>query len=95
MPGTRAGAVAIEPGDYPVVLEPYAVADLLEILGYVGFSALAVQEDRSFHEPGRIVGSELVTIVDDATDPAGMPGSFDYEGVREGAGHAHRAGRVS
>jgi predicted Zn-dependent protease len=75
------GAVAIEPGDYPVVLEPYAVADLLEILGYVGFSALAVQEDRSFHEPGRIVGSELVTIVDDAADPAGIPASFDYEGV--------------
>jgi predicted Zn-dependent protease len=75
------GAVAIEPGDYPVVLEPYAVADLLEILGYVGFSGLAVQEDRSFHEPGRTVGSELVTIVDDAADPAGNPVSFDYEGV--------------
>ncbi len=75
------GAVAIEPGDYPVVLEPYAVADLLEMLGYVGFSALAVQEDRSFHEPGRVVGSELVTIVDDASDPVGVPASFDYEGV--------------
>ena len=75
------GAVAIESGRLPVVLEPYAVADLLETLGYVGFSALAVQEDRSFHEPGRVVGSDLVTIVDDATDPAGMPASFDYEGV--------------
>jgi PmbA protein len=75
------GAVAIEPGDYQVVLEPYAVADLLETLGYVGFSALAVQEERSFHEPGRVVGSELVTIVDDAADPAGLPASFDYEGV--------------
>ena len=75
------GAVAIDPGDYPVVLEPYAVADLLETLGYVGFSALAVQEDRSFHEPGRVVGSDLVTIFDDATDAAGMPASFDYEGV--------------
>jgi predicted Zn-dependent protease len=75
------GAVAIGPGDYPVVLEPYAVADLLETLGYVGFSALAVQEDRSFHEPGRVVGSDLVTIVDDATDAAGIPASFDYEGV--------------
>ncbi|MDA8238214.1 MAG: metallopeptidase TldD-related protein, partial [Chloroflexi bacterium] len=26
-------------------------------------------------------GSPLVTIVDDARDPAGMPASFDYEGV--------------
>jgi PmbA protein len=75
------GAVAIDPGDYAVVLEPYAVADLLETLGYVGFSALAVQEDRSFHEPGRVIGSELVTIVDDAADQAGEPASFDYEGV--------------
>jgi PmbA protein len=78
--GSR-GAVAIDPGDYPVVLEPYAVADLLEMLGYVGFSALAVQEERSFHEPGRVVGSDLVTIIDDAGDPSGVPASFDYEGV--------------
>ena len=46
-------AVSIEPGDYPVVLEEYAVVDLLDMLGYLGFSALAVQEGRSFAEPGR------------------------------------------
>ena len=73
--------VALSPGDYPVVLESYAVVDLLDMLGYLGFSALAVQEQRSFYEPGRVVGSELVTIVDDASDPAGAPASFDYEGV--------------
>ncbi|HEX5466756.1 MAG TPA: TldD/PmbA family protein [Candidatus Limnocylindrales bacterium] len=71
----------VPPGEYPVVLEPYAVIDLLGMLGYVGFSALAVQEERSFFEPGRVVGSELVTIVDDGMDPAGAPASFDYEGV--------------
>ena len=73
--------VDLPPGDYAVVLEEYAVADLLGNLGYVGFSGLAVEEDRSFFEPGRRVGSELVTIVDDARDPAGMPAAFDYEGV--------------
>jgi PmbA protein len=72
---------SIEPGDYPVVLEEYAVVDLLDMLGYLGFSALAVQEERSFFEKGRKVGSDLVSIWDDATDPAGMPASFDYEGV--------------
>ena len=72
---------ALPPGDYPVVLEAYAVVDLLDMLGYVGFSALAVQEGRSFFEPGRVVGSDLVTIVDDGADPAGAPASFDYEGV--------------
>jgi PmbA protein len=73
--------VDLPPGDYPVVLEPYAVVDILDNLGFVGFSGLAVEEGRSFFEPGKRIGSELVTIVDDARDPAGMPSSFDYEGV--------------
>ena len=76
-----ANAVAIEPGEYPVVLEEYAVVDLLDMLGYLGFSALAVQEGRSFAEPGRRVGSDLVDIWDDGADPSGLPMAFDYEGV--------------
>ncbi len=76
-----ADAVAIEPGDYPVVLEEVAVVDILDMLGYLGFSALAVEEERSFYEPGRRVGSDLVTIWDDGADPAGLPMAFDYEGV--------------
>jgi PmbA protein len=73
--------VSVDPGDWPVVLEEYAVVDLLSMLGYVGFSALAVQEERSFMEPGRKVGSELVTIIDDGRDAATLPMAFDYEGV--------------
>lgn len=73
--------VVIEPGDYPVVLHHYAVVDLLDMLGYLGFSALAVQEDRSFWEAGKRVASPLVTITDDARDPAGLPMGFDAEGV--------------
>jgi predicted Zn-dependent protease len=76
-----ADAVTVEPGDYPVVLEEYAVVDLLDMLGYLGFSALAVQEERSFFEPDRRIGSDLVTLVDDGYDPAGLPMWFDYEGV--------------
>jgi PmbA protein len=76
-----ANAVSVEPGDYPVVLEEYAVVDLLDMLGYLGFSALAVQEGRSFAEPGRRIGSELVDIWDDGADPLGLPMAFDYEGV--------------
>ena len=83
-------AVSLPPGDYPVVLEEYAVVDITDMLGYLGFSALAVQEGRSFVEPGKRIGSELVTVVDDGTDPAGLPMAFDYEGVREAAGHARR-----
>jgi PmbA protein len=73
--------VSVDPGDWPVVLEEYAVVDLLATLAYVGFSALAVLEERSFAEPGKVIGSELVTIVDDATEPGAMPMAFDYEGV--------------
>ena len=76
-----ANPVAVDPGDYPVVLHHYAVVDLLDMLGYLGFSALAVQEDRSFWEAGRRVGSPLVTITDDGRDPAGLPMGFDAEGV--------------
>jgi predicted Zn-dependent protease len=76
-----ANAVAVDAGDYPVVLEEYAVVDVLDMLGYLGFSALAVQEGRSFFEAGKRIGSDLVSIVDDGHDPAGFPMAFDYEGV--------------
>jgi predicted Zn-dependent protease len=74
-------AIEIPAGDYPVVLESYAVGDITDMLGYLGFSALAVDEGRSFAEPGRRIGSDQVTIWDDGTDPAGLPMPFDYEGV--------------
>ncbi|HUG28954.1 MAG TPA: TldD/PmbA family protein [Candidatus Limnocylindria bacterium] len=73
--------VTVPAGDYPVVLEEYAVVDITDMLGYLGFSALAVQEERSFVEPGRRIGSDLVTIVDDGFDANGLPATFDYEGV--------------
>ena len=92
-----ANAVAIDAGDYPVVLEEYAVVDLLDMLGYLGFSALAVQEERSFVEIGKRIGSDLVSIVDDGRDPAGLPMAFDYEGVAKQrvtvAGGGHLPGR--
>ncbi len=76
-----ANPVDIAPGDYPVVLQSYAVVDLTDMLGYLGFSALAVQEDRSFFEAGKRVASPLVSITDDGRDPAGLPMGFDAEGV--------------
>jgi PmbA protein len=73
--------VDIAPGDYPVVLLDYAVVDLVDMLGHLGFSALAVEENRSFWEPGKRVASPLITLADDARDPAGVPMGFDAEGV--------------
>jgi PmbA protein len=74
-------AISLPPGDYPVVLEEYAVVDITDMLGYLGFSALAVQEGRSFVESGKRIGSDLVTVIDDGEDPTGLPMAFDYEGV--------------
>ena len=72
----------LEPGEYAVVLGPEAVADVLSFLAYVGFSAKAYEEGRSFMS-GKLesaVGNELVTILDDALSPSAMGITFDYEG---------------
>jgi predicted Zn-dependent protease len=74
-------AQPIEPGVYEVVLEEYAVAEMLEFLSYTGFSALAVQEERSFMRLGERITGEGVTIWDDGLDPSGLPAPFDFEGV--------------
>ncbi|MFI5284764.1 MAG: TldD/PmbA family protein [Candidatus Dormibacteria bacterium] len=75
------GATPIGPGEYEVVLSPYAVTDLLEHLAWVGFSALAVQEHRSFMHLGQKLMSEKITICDDAKTNDIFPFPFDDEGV--------------
>jgi predicted Zn-dependent protease len=74
-------AQPIEPGVYEVVLEEYAVAEMLEFMSYTGFSALAVEEDRSFMRLGERITGEQVTIWDDGLDVSGLPAPFDFEGV--------------
>lgn len=76
-----ADAGDLDPGEYDVILEEYAVATILEYLSFDGFSALAVQEGRSFMELGEQVMGDNVTIWDDGNDPRGLPSTIDYEGV--------------
>jgi predicted Zn-dependent protease len=66
---------------YEVVLEEYAVGELLEFMSYVGFSALALQEERSFMRLNERITGEKVTIWDDGLDLNGIPAPFDFEGV--------------
>jgi predicted Zn-dependent protease len=73
--------IDLEPGEYPVILEEYAVATILEYLSWIGFSALAVEEGRSFMELGTTIMGPNVTIWDDGLDPLGLPTAIDYEGV--------------
>ncbi|HET8571839.1 MAG TPA: TldD/PmbA family protein [Candidatus Limnocylindria bacterium] len=76
-----ADAGDLEPGEYEVILEEYAVATLLEYLSFDGFSALALQEGRSFMELGQRVMGPNVSIWDDGQDPSGLPSAIDFEGV--------------
>jgi PmbA protein len=80
---SRGEPIRIEPGEYEVILEPYAVSELLSFLGYLGFHALAVQEGRSFlsNRFGEKMVDEKVTIYDDGLDPEGLQVPFDFEGV--------------
>lgn len=75
--------VALEPGEYAVVLEEYAVTDILDFLAYLGFSALAVQEERSFMAGrfGQRVMGENITIWDEGLGRGTIPMPFDFEGV--------------
>ncbi len=80
--GSR-GAGSIEPGQYQVILEPEATAELVAYLARLGFGALAVQEGRSFlcNRLGEQVVGENIDIWDDGTDLSGLPMAFDFEGV--------------
>jgi predicted Zn-dependent protease len=74
---------AVEPGEYTVVLDPYAVDDILEALSLYGMGAQAVQEGRSWMN--EVLGSQAmspsVSIWDDGASTEGWPLPFDAEGM--------------
>ena len=68
------------PGAHEVVLEPYAVRDIVTFLGSQ-LTGNAVEEGRSFvigKLGHRVTGD--ITLVDDPFDPQGLPRAFDLEG---------------
>lgn len=77
------GAVELEPGSYPAVLEPPAFAELLAYFSYDAFSAQGLLEERSyaFDKLGTKVFDERFSLADDALDPRGLPKAFDFEGT--------------
>jgi len=73
----------LAPGKYTVILEEYAVSEMIDNLNYAGFGARAFQEGRSFLSGNlgeSLVGSN-VSIWDDGLDRQGLPMPFDFEGV--------------
>jgi predicted Zn-dependent protease len=73
----------LDPGEYDVVLEPTAVAALLEWMNYIGFGSKPFQEGTSFlsNRIGQKIMGENVTIYDDGNDPSAIAFPFDFEGV--------------
>src|ERR687892_805663 len=78
-----AGAGDLAPGDYEVVLEPAAVAMLLDYLSYVGFGAKQMIDGESFFSTriGQQVAEPRITIADDVLHPLSVGIGFDFEGV--------------
>ncbi len=70
----------LAPGTHEVVLEPYAVRDIIGFLGSQ-LTGISVEEGRSF--VGGKLGQKVtgdITLVDDPFDPQGLPRAFDLEG---------------
>ncbi len=80
------GATPLPPGRYTVLLDEYAVGDMIMTLASMGFGADGVQSGASFLS-GRFdeqVTDPRISIWDDALSPLGMPTRFDAEGVPKG-----------
>lgn len=81
--------IEIQPGEYTVILEPQAVANLIPFLlfdyvtGVSSFSGLGVEEKRSFltGKIGTKIFGDNITMVDDVFHPLQKGAAFDYEGV--------------
>ena len=73
----------LEPGEYPVVLEPAAVGELLSYLGWTALDGLAYAEDRGAFcgRLGDRVAAAAVNLADSTRHPATLPRAFDAEGV--------------
>ena len=86
----------IDPGSFTVVLDHYAVDDILAALSLYGMSAQSVQEGRSWMNGimGQRAMSPQVSIWDDGLDLAGWPVPFDAEGVPRQKVHMVKDGIV-
>lgn len=75
--------VEIDPGEYEVILEEPAIAEMMQFLAYLGFGAKNFHEGSSFISGrlGEKILGENVTIHDDPFHPLTIPLPFDFEGL--------------
>jgi PmbA protein len=79
----RGEPARLEPGDYPVVMEPQALGWLLELLGVTAFNGLAHAEARGalVGRLGSSVAAPAINLSDSPRFPRTLPRAFDAEGV--------------
>lgn len=75
--------LSVDPGDFEVILEPAAVAALLEWMNYIGFGGKSFQDKQSFlaGKIGKKVTSPMISVTDDGLDGSAIAFPFDFEGV--------------
>ena len=73
----------LEPGEYDVILEPAALAEIFEWMNMITFSGRAYEDGSSFFvdQLGKRVVGENLTLADDPIDPDFLPFPFDMEGM--------------
>jgi PmbA protein len=74
---------SMDPGEYEVILKPEAAIGILEMLSYMGFSTLAIQEGRSYlsDKLGEMIFSDKLSIQDNSRNKWQNQSAFDFEGV--------------
>ncbi|HEU4522928.1 MAG TPA: TldD/PmbA family protein [Thermoanaerobaculia bacterium] len=73
---------SFEPGRYDVIVEPAAIAEVLDWMNMITFCGQSYEDGSSFFvgNIGRKLLSDSLTIADDALDPGFLPFPFDLEG---------------
>ncbi|MCE1246537.1 MAG: TldD/PmbA family protein [Firmicutes bacterium] len=73
---------SLEPGKYPVLLEEYAVSEMLIYLASMGLTADSVENGHSFvpHYKGKEVFKPNISLYDDGFCPDSFAVPFDFEG---------------
>ncbi|MCP4582320.1 MAG: TldD/PmbA family protein [candidate division Zixibacteria bacterium] len=73
----------LEPGKYDVILEPEAIAEIMNWMTYIGFGAKPYLENTSFMSKkiGKKAMGPDISIYDEGANASGLAMPFDFEGV--------------
>lgn len=73
----------LQPGAYDVILEPAAIAEVLDWMNMIAFSGQSFEDGSSFFvgHMDELMFDPSITVADDAVDESFLPFPFDMEGL--------------